>query len=308
MIIFAANIAVNIADAVNIVHNYRMNSGNYICQNTDWTNWQFDLKHLVGLLTQVYSQQGHLLGRMHDIGMGLRDEAAVRVITEDVLKTSEIEGEYFNPETVRSSVARRLGVDIGALVPADRHVDGIVEMILDATGRYEEPLTADRLFGWHASLFPTGYSGINKILTAQWRDDSDGPMQVISGPFGRERVHYEAPSADQLDALTAEFLAWFNAADDMDPLLKAGVAHLWFVTLHPFEDGNGRIARAVADMALAKADKCPQRFYSLSAQIKLEVSNSRFVNKRLEKDISCSLIQCVFSRFHNKLCHLPQHH
>ena len=263
----------NIAFAVNRVHNNRMNSGNYIWKHTEWTNWQFDLKRLIGLLAQVHSQQGHLLGRMHDIGMGLRDEAALRVVTEDVLKTSEIEGEHLNPDTVRSSVARRLGVDIGALVPADRHVDGVVEMILDATGRFEEPLTEDRLFGWHASLFPTGYSGINKILTAQWRDDSDGPMQVISGPFGRERVHYEAPPADQLGALTAEFLAWFNSDDDLDPVLKAGIAHLWFVTLHPFEDGNGRIARAVADMALAKADRCPQRFYSLSAQIKLEVDD-----------------------------------
>lgn len=206
--------------------------------------------------------------------MGLREQATLQVLTEDVLKTSEIEGERLNPETVRSSVARCLGVDVGALAPADRHVDGVVDMVLDATGHFDRSLTEDRLFGWHAALFPTGYSGMNKINTGAWRDDASGPMQVVSGPVGRETVHYEAPPADQLAAQMSNFLRWFNNVDELDPLIKAGMAHLWLVTIHPFDDGNGRIARAVGDMAMAKADysadQSPQRFYSLSAQIQRE--------------------------------------
>ena len=202
--------------------------------------------------------------------MGLRDQATLQVLTEDVLKTSEIEGERLNPETVRSSVARRLGVDVGALAPADRHVDGVVDMVLDATGHFEQPLTEERLFGWHAALFPTGYSGMDKINTGVWRDDASGPMRVMSGPIGREKVHYEAPPANQLAIQMSDFLHWFNSLDEPDLLIKAGLAHLWFVSIHPFDDGNGRIARAVGDMALTRADQSPQRFYSLSAQIQRE--------------------------------------
>lgn len=242
----------------------------YIWQQDDWPHWVYDLKRLLPLLSQVHLAQGHLLGRMHDVGMGLRDEAVLRVLAEDVLKTSEIEGEKLSPESVRSSIARRLGLDIGALLPADRHVDGVVDMVLDATQSHAESLTAERLFGWHAALFPTGYSGLVRIRVGAWRDDSQGPMQVVSGPVQRRRVHYEAPPATTLDAEMSEFLRWFNAPHDDDPVITAGIAHLWLVTIHPFDDGNGRIARAVGDMALARADHCVQRYYSLSAQLQCE--------------------------------------
>ena len=247
-----------------------MNSGKYIWQQADWPRWHYDAERLVPLLAQAHYAQGHLLGRLQDIGMGLRDQATLQVLTEDVLKTSEIEGERLDPEAVRSSVARRLGVDVGALAPADRHVDGVVDMVMDATSHFDRPLTEKRLLGWHAALFPTGYSGMNKINTGHWRDDASGPMQVVSGPIGREKVHYEAPPADQLTAQMSDFLHWFNTVEEPDALIKAGLAHLWFVTIHPFDDGNGRIARAVGDMVLARADQSPQRFYSLSAQIQRE--------------------------------------
>jgi Fic family protein len=207
---------------------------------------------------------------MHDLGLDLRDQATLRVLTEDVLKTSEIEGEKLNPDSVRSSIARRLGVDIGALAPADRQVDGVVDMVLDATQRHHELLTQERLFGWHAALFPTGYSSLTKIRVGQWRDDAQGPMQVVSGPIHRQKVHYEAQPAHLLGAEMMDFLNWFNVDQYDDPVIKAGLAHLWFVTIHPFEDGNGRIARAVGDMALARAEQSTQRYYSLSAQIQRE--------------------------------------
>ncbi|MFN7352467.1 MAG: Fic family protein, partial [Burkholderiales bacterium] len=211
-----------------------------------------------------------LLGRMHDLGLDVRDRATLRILTEDVLKTSEIEGEKLNPDSVRSSIARRLGVDIGALAPSDRHVDGVVDMVLDATQRHNTPLTAERLFGWHAAMFPTGYSSLTKIRVGQWRNDALGPMQVVSGPIHRQKVHYAAPPAHFLDAEMGDFLTWFNLDQKHDPVIKAGLAHLWFVTIHPFEDGNGRIARAVGDMALARAEQSAQRFYSLSSQIQHE--------------------------------------
>ena len=191
-------------------------------------------------------------------------------LTEDVLKSSDIEGEILDKEQVRSSIARRLGMDIGALVPADRHVEGVVEMMLDATQKYAEPLTGERLFAWQAALFPTGRSGMTRIIAGAWRDENSGPMQAVSGPIGRERVHYEAPSAGRLNAEMSAFLKWFAEEALLDPVLKAAIAHLWFVTIHPFEDGNGRIARAIADMALARSEQSPQRFYSMSAQIRLE--------------------------------------
>jgi Fic family protein len=242
----------------------------YIWQNHDWPRLHYDLAVLAGPLAALRRAQGHLLGRMSDISVTLRSQAQLRALTEDVLKTSEIEGEQLNADAVRSSVARRLGVDIGALAPADRSVDGIVEMVLDATTHYTQPLTAERLFGWHAALFPTGYSGMARIRAGTWRDDANGPMQVVSGPLGRQAVHYEAPPASRLEAGMADYLHWFNTTPQIDAVLKAGLAHLWFVTLHPFDDGNGRIARAVGDMMLARADGSAQRFYSLSAQIQRE--------------------------------------
>ncbi|MCQ4321254.1 Fic family protein [Stutzerimonas stutzeri] len=249
-----------------------MNSGdyNYIWQSNDWPNWHFDLAALAGPMAEASRAQGLLMGRLADVGMALRDQASLAALTEDVVKTSEIEGEQLNVESVRSSIARRLGVDIGALAPVDRHVEGVVEMVLDATANCQAPVTRERLFGWHAALFPTGYSGLSKIKVGAWRDDASGPMQVVSGPIGRQRVHFEAPPADRLEAETSRLLDWVNGASNEPPLLKAGLGHLWFVTLHPFDDGNGRIARAIGDLLLARADGSPQRFYSLSAQIQRE--------------------------------------
>lgn len=205
---------------------------------------------------------------METLGFRLRAEASLAGMTAEILKSSEIEGERLDREQVRSSIARRLGMDIGALTPADRHVEGVVEMMLDATQNFMSPMTAERLFGWHAALFPTGRSGMHPIRVGGWRKDRNGPMQVVSGPIGRERVHYQAPAAPGLNREIRNFLRWFNAYDGTDLILRAGIAHLWFVTVHPFDDGNGRIARALADMALARSEKTAQRFYSMSAQIR----------------------------------------
>ncbi|WP_005031435.1 Fic family protein [Holophaga foetida] len=242
----------------------------YIWQNPDWPVWRYDLGALAGLLADVSRAQGMLLGRLADVGLELRGQASLAALTEDVLRTSEIEGELLNAASVRSSIARRLGVEIGALAPVDRHAEGVVEMVLDATTRCQEPMSRERLLGWHAALFPTGYSGLARGRVGTWRDDAGGPMQVVSGAMGRQRVHFEAPPAQGLEAEMARFLAWMEAPSDEPRLLKAGLAHLWFVTLHPFEDGNGRIARALGDLLLARADGSPQRFYSLSAQIQRE--------------------------------------
>lgn len=249
-----------------------MNSGEkvYIWQDANWPGWCYDLASLSVPLAEVSRAQGLLLGRLADVGMALRDQASLTALTEDVVKTSEIEGEELNVESVRSSIARRLGVDIGAVAAVDRHVEGVVDMVLDATANANAPLTAERLFAWHASLFPTGYSGVSKLSVGQWRDDAAGPMQVISGPVGRRRVHFQAPPAAILPVQITRFLSWANAQSDEPMLIKAGLAHLWFVTLHPFDDGNGRVARAVGDLFLARADQSPQRFYSLSAQIQRE--------------------------------------
>lgn len=242
----------------------------FIWEQSDWPQWRFDASLLSAALASVRHSQGRLLGRMDGLGFALRDQATLQVLTEDVLKTSEIEGQQLNPDAVRSSIARRLGVDIGALAPSDRHVDGVVEMVLDATKGFANPLTRERLFGWHAALFPTGYSGLAQIRIGAWRDDAAGPMQVVSGPIGRQKIHYEAPPAARLEAEMSGFLHWFNGEQGIDPVLKAGLAHLWFVTIHPFDDGNGRIARAIGDMALARSEQSAQRFYSLSAQIQRE--------------------------------------
>ncbi|MCC6199513.1 MAG: Fic family protein [Moraxellaceae bacterium] len=249
-----------------------MNSGDckYIWQAGDWPNWRIDLAALAEPMAEVSLAQGLLLGRLADVSMALRDQASLAALTEDVVKTSEIEGELLNVESVRSSIARRLGVDIGALAPVDRHVEGVVEMVLDATANCAAPVSRERLYGWHAVLLSTGYSGLSMIKVGSWRDDVSGPMQVVSGPIGRQCVHFEAPPADRLEAETSRFLDWLNGASNEPPLIKAGLGHLWFVTLHPFDDGNGRIARAIGDLLLTRADGSPQRFYSLSAQIQRE--------------------------------------
>lgn len=262
-----------------------MNSGDYqyIWQASDWPNWRFDLAALAGQMAGVSHAQGLLMGRLADVGMVLRGQASLVALTEDVVKTSEIEGEQLNVESVRSSIARRLGVDIGALAPVDRHVEGVVEMVLDATADYQAPVTQERLFGWHAALFPTGYSGLSRITVGGWRDDATGPMQVVSGPIGRQRVLFQAPPADRLEVETSRFLDWLNGASNEPLLLKAGLGHLWFVTLHPFDDGNGRIARAIGDRLLARADGSPQRFYSLSAQIQRERNAYYDILERTQK-------------------------
>ncbi len=240
----------------------------YIHELTDWPQFRWDNARLTSRLAAVRHLQGRLLGQMELLGFSLKDEAALRTLTEDVVKSSEIEGEKLDAEQVRSSVARRLGMDIGGLQSVDRHIEGVVEMMLDATQHYDTPLTSERLFAWHASLFPTGRSGMHRITVGAWRDDRTAPMQVVSGPVGRERVHFEAPPADRLDGEMRRFLDWFNHETTIEPVMKAALAHLWFVTIHPFDDGNGRIARALADMLLARSEGSSRRFYSMSAQIR----------------------------------------
>jgi Fic family protein len=242
----------------------------YIHELKGWPHFKWDAAKIVGKLAVVRNRQGRLTGRMEEFGFRLRTEANLEALTEEVTKSSEIEGEVLSRDQVRSSLARRLGVDIGALTPAERNVEGIVEMTLDATGKYSSSLTSERLFGWHAALFPTGRSGMNKITVGAWRTEKSGPMQVVSGPIGREKVHYEAPKAASLVDEMKAFIGWFNDTQDLDAVLKAAIAHLWFVTIHPFEDGNGRIARAIADMALARSENSSQRLYSMSAQIQQE--------------------------------------
>lgn len=242
----------------------------YIWQLPDWPHLVFDAADLAAPLAQVHRAQGMLAGRMAELSLPQRDHATLQVLTQEVITTSAIEGERLDLEAVRSSVARKLGLDIGALAPSDRHVDGVVDVVLDATRNFDQPLTPERLFGWHAALFPTGYSGRTRITVAAWRTDASGPMQVVSGPVGREKVHFEAPPAATLPAQTRAFLDWFEAAPVGDAIIKAGLAHLWLVTLHPFDDGNGRLSRAVGDMALARAEGTDQRFYSFSAQIQRE--------------------------------------
>jgi Fic family protein len=248
----------------------RKNAGAYIHKRAAWPSFRWDHARISERLVDVRHRQGRLIGRMEGLGFQLRAEAVLDSLTEEVLKSSEIEGETLDRDQVRSSIARRLGLDIGGLTPADRNVEGVVEMMLDATQGYNRPLTAHRLFDWHAALFPTGRSGMSKIKVAAWRDDAKGPMQVVSGAIGKERVHYEAPAADRVRGEMSKFLEWFEKENSTDPVLKAGVAHLWFVTIHPFDDGNGRIARAIADMTLARSERSPQRFYSMSAQIRQE--------------------------------------
>jgi Fic family protein len=256
----------------------------YIHDLTDWPRFHWKQERLSERLADVRHRQGRLIGRMESLGFQFRTEAVLQTLTEDVLKSSEIEGEVLDRDQVRSSIARRLGIEIGGLTAADRDVEGVVEMMLDATQRYEKPLTEERLFSWHAALFPTGRSGMSKITVGTWRNDKSGPMQVVSGAIGKERVHYEAPGAGRLRKEMKKFQDWFNKDHSTDLVLKAGIAHLWFVTIHPFDDGNGRIARAIADMVLARSEKSAQRFYSMSAQIRQERKTYYEILEATQKD------------------------
>lgn len=272
--------AENIGDNIRRICGEKMS---YIWEIDRWPALRWDDTALAGLLAHVSREQGRLLGKMEGLGFELRDEAHLRTLTEDVVKSSEIEGERLEREQVRSSIARRLGMDIGGLVPADRNVDGVVEMMVDATSNHSEPLTVERLFAWHTALFPTGRSGMTPIIVGNWRTDEQGPMQVVSGPIGKQSVHYEAPPAERLPNEMDRFLKWFERSGDNDPLLVAGLAHLWFVTIHPFDDGNGRIARAIADMVLARSEQTGQRFYSMSGQIRAERNDYYDMLERTQK-------------------------
>lgn len=242
----------------------------FIHQQDHWPEFTWNSDDFVSLLSEARNQQGRLIGKMETLGFDLRNEAFLDTLTLDVIKSSEIEGEFLNPDQVRSSIARKLGIEIAGSIASDRNVEGVVEMMLDATQNCFEPLTADRLFDWHAALFPTGRSGMHKITVADWRKDTTGPMQVISGAMGKEKIHFQAPDSELLEKEMDQFLAWFNRNKTIDLVIKAAVAHLWFVTIHPFDDGNGRITRALTDMLLAQSDKSNQRFYSMSAQIRME--------------------------------------
>jgi len=241
----------------------------YAHQTDDWPNYRWNGEALAAELASLNFRRGRLVSAMANLGFELRQETSLRVLVQDVTKSSEIEGELLDAAQVRSSIARKLGMDFAGLPTPERRVDGVVEMMLDATRRYSVTLDENRILGWHAALFPTGWSGLSKIQVGSWRTDEDGPMQVVSGPLGKERVHFEAPAAHRVPHEIARFLNWFET-EQMDPVLKAGLAHLWFVTIHPLDDGNGRVGRAIMDMALARADGSEQRFYSMSAQIQAD--------------------------------------
>ncbi|OOF59100.1 Fic family protein [Rodentibacter myodis] len=258
----------------------------YIWQQENWTNWDYDIVRLLPLLNQAHYQQGLLLGRLLDIGFEELEQISLQSLTHSIVKSSEIEGELLNPQSVRSSLARRLGVEIGGLLPVDRAVEGVVEMTLDATNHFNQPLTLERLFAWHAALFPIGYNGMSKINVATLRNDKEGAMQVVSGRIGKQKIHFEAPPAEKLKAEITQFLDWLNTNEQGDPFIKAALAHLWFLTLHPFEDGNGRIARAIADYLLAKSENNALRFYSLSAQIQKVRSDYYEILENTQKGIN----------------------
>jgi len=255
----------------------------YIHQHKNWPHFSWNTEDLLFALGKVRNQQGRLVGKMEALGFELRTEAVLETMTLDILKSTEIEGEMLNPDQVRSSIARRLGMDISGLVASDRNVDGIVDLMLDATQQCTKNLTSERLFDWHSALFPTGRSGIYRITVGNWRKDSTGPMQVVSGAMGKEKVHFQAPDASILNHEMAAFMDWFNTEENIDLVIKAGVAHLWFITIHPFDDGNGRIARALADMLLARSDGSSQRFYGMSAQIRLERKAYYTILERTQK-------------------------
>lgn len=242
----------------------------YIYQKENWPNFHWNNEEILGLIGKVRNLQGRIIGKMEVLGFELQNEAVLENLTLDVIKSTEIEGEILNPDQVRSSIARRLGMNISGLILSERNVDGVVDMMLDATQKFTKRLTKERLCDWHFSLFPTGRSGMYKILVGQWRNDSTGPMQVVSGALGKEKVHFQAPNSENIDNEMSNFLEWFNTNENIEPVIKASIAHLWFITIHPFEDGNGRIARALTDLLLARADGISQRFYSMSSQIRVE--------------------------------------
>jgi Fic family protein len=252
----------------------------YLHEQKNWPKFTWDTALITKIVGSVRHRQGKILGQMQALGFRIQEETMLKALTMDVTKSSEIEGELLNPEQVRSSIARRLGIDLAGAIPAERNVEGVVEMMLDATQLYENPLTAERLFDWHAALFPTGRSGMYKIKTAGWRDEA---MQVASGPIGKETIHFEAPSAIKVPEEMNLLLVWIEEEQELDSVLKAALAHLWFLTLHPFDDGNGRIARAITDMLLARADQTPQRFYSMSAQIQTERKQYYDILERTQK-------------------------
>lgn len=255
----------------------------YLYQREEWPNFNWRDNKIINPLAEVRNLQGRILGRMESLGFELRQEATLETITLDVLKSSEIEGEILNPTQVRSSIVRRFGMEWAGAVPSDKDVDGIVEMMLDATQNCYDPISAERLFDWHASLFPTGRSGMYKIRVADWRVDEAGPMLVVSATLGKEKVHFQAPDAAVVPYEMDRFIEWFNSRIELDGILKAAVAHLWFITIHPFADGNGRIARALTDMLLARADNSKQRFYSMSSQIQKERTQYYEILERSQK-------------------------
>lgn len=257
--------------------------GQFIYQHKNWANFTWDDSLLLPQIGAVRHKQGLLMGKMGRLGFELKQEAQLETLTLDILKTSEIEGEFLQQAEVRSSIARHLGMDIQGLIPSDRNVDGIVEIMLDATQNHHIPLTDSRLFDWHAALFPTGRSGMYKINVGQWRKDETGPMQVVSGAFGKERVHFQAPEALQVASEMKLLIDFFNENQALDPVLKAGIIHLWFVTIHPFDDGNGRIARVLTDMQLTKTEGGSQRFYSMSAQIRLRRNGYYAILEKTQK-------------------------
>ncbi len=242
----------------------------YIHEKENWTNFSWNEKLVSKKLAETRNLQGRLLGKMESLGFSLQDEAVLNTLTLEIVKSSEIEGEILNLEQVRSSIAKRLGIELAGAIESERHIDGVVEMMLDATQKYNLPLTKERLFGWHSSLFPTGWSNMHKIIVADWRKDTIGPMQVVSGAMGKEKVHFEAPHFDRIDYEMEIFINWIESEIEIDAVLKSAIAHLWFVTIHPFEDGNGRITRAITEMLLARSDNSVKRFYSMSSQIRNE--------------------------------------
>jgi Fic family protein len=273
----------------------------YIWALLRWPKFEWNDSRLIAPLAEARLKQGLLLGKMRSLQFDQQRDVQLQATTEDIIKSSEIEGERLGREDVRSSLARRLGVPDAGLRMPDRRTEGLVDMMLDATVRYDQPLTPERLFGWHAALFPTGYSGSERIRIGGWRDDAEGAMQVVSGPLERQRVHYQAPPAERLSSEIAAFLLWFNGSDSTDGLIRAGIAHLWFVTIHPFDDGNGRIARAIADQAIARSETSRRRFYSLSSQIQQERRDYYDILERTQKgtlDITDWLVWFVecFSR------------
>lgn len=242
----------------------------YIHEKDNWNNFTWNEKLVSKKLAETRNLQGRLLGKMESLGFDLQDEAVLNTITLEIVKSSEIEGEILDLEQVRSSVARRLGIELVGAIESERHIDGIVEMMLDATQHYDLPITKDRLFGWHSSLFPTGWSNMHKITVADWRKDTTGPMQVISGAMGKEKIHFEAPNSDRINSEIETLINWIELQNDIDPVLKSAIVHLWFITIHPFEDGNGRITRAITELLLARSDNSVKRFYSMSSQIGIE--------------------------------------